>query len=98
MEHIPFLGWVCIGAIAVFILVINISLVILLLAKKPLRPPADQPRPPGFVGAAQDLAKMGKVLRDPFAKERGQLDELSQLVQGLNEPSPPEDTNKQTEI
>jgi hypothetical protein len=98
MDRIPPLAWVAIAIIVIFTLAINLSLIAMLRAKKPPRLPMGQARPGGFIGAAQDMAKMGKVLRDPFAKERGQLNELSRLVRGLDieSPSNPDVVNKDT--
>ena len=80
MDRIPFLAWVGIAIIVIFTLVINISLIAMLRAKTCARPSMRPPRAGGFIGAAQNLAKMGPILRDPFAGQRGQLDELSKRI------------------
>lgn len=83
MDRIPFFAWIGIAIIVIFTLAINISLIALLRAKQPPHLSMRQPQVRGFIGAAQDLAKIGNVLRDPFVVERSQLTELSRLVQGL---------------
>jgi hypothetical protein len=89
MDQIPLLAWIGIAIIVIITLVINISLVAMLRAGKPPHLSGRQPRVSGFVGTAQDLAKLGKIMRDPFAGERGQLNELSRLVQRLDKPEAP---------
>ena len=86
MERIPLLAWIGIAIIVIFTLAINISLIAMLRAKTPPRSSMRQPRVRGFIGTAQDLAKIGNAMRDPFATERSQLNELSRLVQGLEPP------------
>ncbi len=86
MERIPTLAWAAIGVIVLITIVINIILIAMLIAKNPARLAQRPPR--GFTGTAQKLATSGEVLRDPFAKERGQLSELARLVQALEKPAP----------
>jgi len=93
MDRIPLLAWIGIAIIVVFTLAINISLIAMLRAKTPPRQSMRQPRVRGFIGTAQGLAKIGSVMRDPFAGERSQLNELSRLVQGLDHP-PMSDPNQ----
>jgi hypothetical protein len=90
MDSIPLLGWVGIAFIVIFTLAINISLIAMLRSKTPPRLTMRQQRPGGFIGAAQDLAKMGRILRDPFGAERSQLNELSRRVEQLPPPSDPD--------
>lgn len=89
MDSIPLLGWVGIAIIIIITVIINISLIAMLKAGTPPKLSMRRRRPGGFVGTAQDLAKIGQMLRDPFADERGQLNELSRRVQELNHPAPP---------
>ncbi len=98
MDQIPLLAWIGIAIIVIITLLINISLVAMLRARTPPHLTGRQPRAGGFIGAAQDLAKLGKVMRDPFAGEHGQLNELSTLVEGLEKPerSEPIKTDDQT--
>jgi hypothetical protein len=86
--RIPPLAWVAIAIILLFTLAVNIAMIALLRAKARPDLTRRQPKPGGFVGSAQNLAKMGEVMRDPFAKERTQLDELSKLVRGLDDSKP----------
>lgn len=86
MDQIPLLAWIGIAIIVIIILLINISLIAMLRARTPPHLSTHQMRAGGLIGTAQDLAKLGKVMRDPFAGERGQLNELSRLVQGLEKP------------
>jgi len=85
MERIPLLAWIGIAIIVIFTLAINISLIALLRAKMPPRLSMRQPRVRGFIDAAQSLTRIGNVMRDPFAGERSQLNELSRLVHGLDQ-------------
>lgn len=90
MERIPFWAWVGIAIIVIITVIINVSLVAMLRAKTPPRMSMRQSHSGGIIGTAQDLAKIGQVMRDPFAGERRQLNELSRLVEGLEKP---EDTH-----
>ena len=99
MDRIPFWAWVGIAIIIIITIAINVSLVAMLRAKTPPRMSMRQQRRGGFIGSAQDLAKIGQVMRDPFARDRSQLNELSRLVQGLDKPegSLPDETSVKEE-
>ena len=78
MDRIPPLAWAGIAIIVVITVIINIGMISMLRSRKPYRA-----RMPRSSHMAINLRKFREVLRDPFAKERKQLDELSDLVQGL---------------
>ncbi len=78
---IPPLGWVFIAIIVILFLITNIILIAFLVAKPSSLKSTRTIR--GAGRSAMDLAKMEKVLRDPLADERAQLDELSDLVKKL---------------
>jgi len=87
--RIPPIAWLFIAILVIFTLAVNIAMIALLRAKTPPGKAKRQPQAGGLIGAAQNLAKMSEVMRDPFAKDRDQLDELSRLVSGLEKPSAP---------
>jgi hypothetical protein len=95
VERIPPLAWAAIGIIVLLTVVINIILVAMLVAKNPRS--MNQRPPRGFATTAQKLAQSGEVLRDPFAKERGQLNELSRLVHNLDQPAAPPTEKEENE-
>ncbi len=90
MDHIPPLAWVGIAFIAVITVVINLGMIAMLRSRKPYRA-----RMPRSSPMAINLKKFREVLRDPFAEERKQLDELSNLVHRFPE-TPGEDSRADT--
>jgi hypothetical protein len=94
LAAIPPLAWIFIALIVILFLITNFILVAMLSAKKTPGQPARRIQARGFTRTSQDLARIEKVLRDPFAAERGQLNELSRLVERLPHPSDqPEDAD-----
>lgn len=83
MNSIPPLAWAAIAIILILTLVINLSMFLMLRGRKQIsaRRPASR--------TAQNLQRATNVLRDPFAEERKQLRELSNLIGHLQE-TPPE--------
>jgi hypothetical protein len=87
IAEIPPLAWVAIAILVLFTLAVNIAMIALLRARTRPDQANRQLNPGGFIGAAQNLAKMSEVMRDPFAKDQRQLEELAQLVRHLEEES-----------
>jgi hypothetical protein len=86
MNDLPPLAWVLLCAVVTILVVMNLALVVLVRNRNNLKLPPRLSRP------AQSWQKMGNlitVLRDPFAEERKQLDELSALVRERKEDGTP---------
>ena len=86
MRDLPLMAWVLLCALAVMIIIMNLALIAMVrkgsnfqAAIKLRRPKQDQPK----------IDDMVKVLRDPFAEERRQLEELSGLVHKPDEKDRP---------
>jgi hypothetical protein len=79
MGNIPPLGWVAIAVIVILTLIINVILFTMLHAvRNGVRPTASKPKPRPTT--ADQFRSMSEVLRDPFAVEQSQLDELATLL------------------
>ncbi len=79
LSRISPLAWVAIAVIVIITLIINIALVALLRVRN------TPPRSTQGRKYVEEMARVVQVMHDPFGKERGQLDELSRLVSGLDE-------------
>jgi hypothetical protein len=75
------LGWVGIIVIVAILLVLNLGLFALLR-----NPTAFKINRPPRTGPGINVHKLGEVLRDPFAEENRQMNELSHLVENLKDP------------
>jgi len=92
LNEVPFLAWVAIAVVVVITLLINIAMVALLRNPTQLRNlkmPRDQRQ-------AVDMKKAVDTLRDPFRVEREQLNELSNLLHGLESTAKGKDPGHQS--
>ncbi len=87
MEQIPPLAWVAIIAIVVIFVIINLGLVSILRDRSQLDQLARRLNNRRPNKTAQTVQRVKEVLSDPFKEERSQLNELSNLVSALKEPS-----------
>lgn len=87
MKDLSPLAWIMLCGLASIIVVMNLALVILARNRNILKMP---PKPSRSVQSWQRMGSMIKVLRDPFAEERKQLNELSGLVDELDENKKPD--------
>lgn len=79
MNDVPLLAWIAIVVVVVITLLINIAMIALLRNPSQLRNlkmPRDQRQ-------GIDMKKAVDTLRDPFRSEREQLNELSNLLHGV---------------
>jgi hypothetical protein len=87
MNDLPPLAWILLCAVVVIIIVMNLALVALVRYRNNLKFPAMPSRPQQSQPRMDTIVN---ILRDPFAGERRQLDELSGLVQDLDENKKPD--------
>ena len=87
MEQIPPLAWVAIIAIIIIFVVINLGLVAILRDRSQFVQLARRLNTRRPSQTAQTVQHVKEVLHDPFKEERSQLNELSNLVSALKEPS-----------
>jgi hypothetical protein len=85
MSDMPLIAYIAIGMVVFVLVAMNIAMFALLRDPKKFKLERKAPR-----RSAPGLGNFVKVLRDPFAEERGQLQELSNLVKGLDEKEPQE--------
>lgn len=81
MDQIPPLAWVAIVFIVIITIGVNVSMFDMLRDPSRLRKEM-RSRPSGTLGMMQ---KASDVLKNPFAGESQQLDELSKRVRGLSD-------------
>jgi hypothetical protein len=79
MNQIPPLAWAAIAVIVLLTVAINVSMFTMLHAHRK-GVPSPSKRAKQRPGVTNNLRTMSDVLRDPFAAERAQLDELSSLL------------------
>lgn len=98
MNGLSPLGWLAVAVIVILTFGINYALV-LLLRNRGQAKRSGSGRLKGFNRGLDSLSKMQEVMRDPFADERKQLNELSDLVSHLNQPhepgEPPQEIKKE---
>lgn len=82
MDQIPPLAWVAIAFVLIIMIGVNVSMFNMLRDPNKLRKEARSRRASGTLGMMQ---KASDVLKNPFAGESQQLDELSKRVRGLGE-------------
>jgi len=87
VNELPALAWAALCAVVVFIVIMNLALVALLRNKSSLKITA---RPSRSAKSWQNMGNMISVLRDPFARERQQLNELSERLHDLEKKKPDE--------
>ena len=82
MNDLPPLAWAALCAIVMIIVVMNLALVAIVRHRSALK---ITPRPSRQAQSMQNMGNMITILRDPFAEERKQIDELSGLIQHLDD-------------
>jgi hypothetical protein len=85
VNDFPALGWIGIVCIGVIVVVTNIALVGFLRYRPTMKMSATDRR---TSRSAQSWQKMGdfiNVLRDPFAKDRSQMEQLARAVEKLED-------------
>ena len=82
MKDLSPLAWIMLCGLALIIVVMNLALVALARNRNILKMP---PKPSRSAQSWQRMGNMIKILRDPFAEEQKQLNELSGLVDELDE-------------
>jgi hypothetical protein len=82
MSDIPAIAWVFIGIVLLVVMAMNVGLILVLKNPSKFKLEWRARRASRGPGAMGDFVK---VLRDPFAQERGQLQELSSLVKELDQ-------------
>jgi hypothetical protein len=92
MSSVPTIAYIMIGVVVIGILALNVGL--LLLLKDPSKFKLER-RAPRSSRRPVDMGNFLKVLRDPFAQERGQLQELSSLVKELEPKKSPDENSEQ---
>jgi hypothetical protein len=85
MNDIPAIAWIAIGMVIFVVVAMNAGMFLLL--RNPSKFKLDR-KAPRSSGSGKGMGNFVKVLRDPFAEERGQLQELSNLVQSLDDKQP----------
>jgi hypothetical protein len=88
LSHISPLGWLLIAILVIFTLVVNIAMIAMLRTKTSPGSKKSGAETKGLIGTSRNLTKINEVMLDPFAKERNQVEELSRLVQDLENSQP----------
>lgn len=87
MNSLPPLAWIAIAAIVLITVGINYALFVLLRNRNNANEIAEKlrSRPPSQT--ARTIEQVKQVMQDPFRQEREQLNELSSLVNRLEQPA-----------
>jgi hypothetical protein len=95
MNGLSPLGWLAVAIIVILTFGVNYALVLLLRSRdQAKRSGSGQLK--GLNRGLDTFSRLQEVMRDPFADERKQLNELSDLVSHLNEPHEPGDPTQET--
>jgi Tfp pilus assembly protein PilV len=96
MNDIPVIGWLGIACIGVMVVVLNIGLIGLVRYRPTMKLTARGKPLSRSAQSWQNMGNMIEVLRDPFASQRSQMEQLSREVEKLehSEPSADEESHR----
>lgn len=87
MNSLPPLAWIAITAIVLITVTINYALFLLLRNRNSANEIAEKQRSRPPSQTARTIAQVKQVMQDPFRQEREQLNELSSLVNRMEQPA-----------